>query len=108
MKNLRIVRQSAFFIISDIFSLVADVIYQVLLVADFEIYPSTVASQIEDIFVFSHGILEMSGSLLSDTCAIGSDDIMVYIIGYRKKLGSCNIYDLLANYKTDRKSVVLN
>ena len=96
------------FFISDIFLLVVNVVYQVLLVADLEIYPFAIAGKIEYVFVFCLGVLEVSGFLLADTGAIGSDEVTVYVIGYRQKLGTSDIYDLLADHKMYSKGIALN
>ena len=94
--------------ISDIFLLVVHVVYQVLLVADLEIDPFAIAGKIEYVFVFCLGVHEVSGFLLADTSAIGSDEVTVYVIGYRQKLGTSDIYDLLADHKMYSKGIVLN
>ena len=96
------------FFISDIFLLVVHVVYQVLLVADLEIDPFAIAGKIEYVFVFCLGVLEVSGFLFADTSAIGSDEVTVYVIGYRQKLGTSDIYDLLADHKMYSKGIVLN
>ena len=96
------------FFISYVFPLVVDVIYQVLLATDFEIDPFAIAGQIEYVLVLGLGILEVPGFLLAETGAIGSDDVAVYVIGYRQKLGASDIYDLLADQKMYSKGVVLN
>lgn len=92
----------------DIFLLVVHVVYQVLLVTDLEIDPFAIAGKIEYVFVFCLGVLEVSGFLLADTSAIGSDEVTVYVIGYRQKLGTSDIYDLLADHKMYSKGIVLN
>ena len=48
------------FFISDIFPLVVDVVYQILLVTNFEIDPFAIACQIEYVFVLGLGVLEVS------------------------------------------------
>jgi hypothetical protein len=50
----------------------------------------------------------VSGVFLADTGSIGSDQVAVYIIGHRQKLGVSNIYDFLADYKMYSKSIFLN
>jgi hypothetical protein len=85
-----------------------DAVYQILLVTDLEIYSFAIAGQIEYIFVLGLGVLEVSGVLLADTGSIGSDQVAVYIIGHRQKLGVSNIYDFLADYKMYSKSISLN
>ena len=65
---------------------VIDVVYQVLLVADLEIDPFAIAGKIEYVFVFCLGVLEVSGFLLADTSAIGSDEVTVYVMGTGRNL----------------------
>ena len=48
----------------------------------------------------------MSGVLIADTGSIGSDQVAVYIIGLRQKLGVSNIYDFLADYKNEVLKII--
>ena len=48
-----------------------EIIYQVFLVADLEIYPFAIAGQIEYVSVLGLCVLEMAGLLLADTGTIG-------------------------------------
>jgi hypothetical protein len=89
-------------------SIFVDLIYQILLVANLEIDFFAIAGQIEYVFVLGLGVHEVSGFLLADTGAIGSYEVMAYVIGYRQKLGASDIYDFLANHKMHSKGIPLN
>ena len=85
-----------------------DIIYKILLVSDFEIDPFSIACQVEYVLILGLCVLEMAGFLLADTGSVGSDQIAVYIIGYRHKLGASDVYDFLTDYKMYSKGVSLN
>ena len=85
-----------------------DVIYKIFLVSYFEIDPFSIACQVEYVLILGLCVLEMAGFLLADTGSIGSDEVSVYIIRYRHKLGASDVYDFLTDYKMYSKSVSLN
>ena len=68
--------------------LIVDVIYQVLFVTNLEIDPFAISCQVKDILVLCLGVLEMTGFLLADTCAVRSDEVLVNIVRNRKELVS--------------------
>ena len=78
---------------------VIDVVYQVLLIADLEIYPFAISGKIEYVLVLCLGVLEVPGFLLADTSAIGSDEVAVYIIGNWKESCISYVNDLLTYQK---------
>jgi hypothetical protein len=46
--------------------------------------------------------------LLSETGTVGSDEVVVDVIRYRKELGTGDIYDLLADQKMNGKGIILD
>ena len=85
-----------------------EIIYQVFLVADLEIYPFAIAGQIEYVSVLGLCVLEMAGLLLADTGTIGPYEVMVHVVGYRKKFGVGDVNNFFSDQKMYSKGIVLN